>query len=560
MIFIYNVGVNKVKDNHSAPFNQEFLFHFIGIDCISHSLQRSYPFLSISQHTLLFFINGSGTLFINDMPYLVTKGKCFLVHPHSSIDLSDMDEHSMFYKISFLAFQLVEKNLPILFQEHLFSSQVAYNIYPYTRCMQLAEELYRRRSQQDGLKQQARFYELLNIVYEQQSQMNNSFNPSKAVEQTIEYIHTYYQKPLTVKELAELAQVPQWQYSEIFQALTGKKPLDYLTDIRLHNAKELLQQTDEPLKNIAHLVGFNDEYYFNRRFRQIVGMPPKQFAHLQRRRTTIKDWTGHEVEIPLSPKRVIYHGETFGDMFVFNILPIGGDKTSISKSCFQNHVPLVQDVAFPIDAEKSAQLNPDLIIFTNDDEELYRTLTNIAPTVKHNSWGTLDERINLLGQWLQQTQQAKNWLTRFKLKENMMWQQLQHLIKPGETASVFIFDHGQRLFAMGCTGLSPSLYHPNGFQPQKQIKTLIQDEIGYQEISIELLPEYAGEHIFMLLPDKPESKLATIKLLNSALWNSLPAVHNKRFYLMDANRWNFNDAFTREKLLGAIPRLLKHSF
>jgi AraC-like DNA-binding protein len=387
--------VNTVKDFHEAALSQQFLFHFIDIDCISLALLESYPFISTSQHTLLLFINGSGTLSINDMPYLVTKGKCFLIQPHSSFDFLDMDDHSMFYKVSFQAFQLVE-NVPVVFHEHLFSNQVAYYIFPFIRCMQLVEELYRNRCKKDSLNQQARLYELLNIVSEQQIQINQSFNPTKAVEQTIEYIHAYYQKSVTVKGLAELAQVPQWQYSEIFQALTGKRPLDYVTDLRLQNAKELLQQTE----------------------------------------------------------------------------------------------------------------------------------------------------------------QAKNWLTRFKLKENRMWQQLQRVINPGDTASVFMFDRGQRLFVMGCTGLSPALYHPIGFQPQKRVKSLIQEEIGYQEISIELLPEYAGDHIFLLWPDNPEFQLATKELLNHTLWKSLPAVRKNRYYLVNATRWNYNDAFTREKLLGIIPQLL----
>lgn len=99
------------------------------------------------------------------------------------------------------------------------------------------------------------------------------------------------------------------------------------------NAKELLLQTNEPLKDIAQRVGFDDEYYFNRRFRQIVGIPPKQFARQYKQRTIVKDWTGHEVEIPASPHRIIYHGETFGDMLIFNVQPIGGDK----KNLLANH-------------------------------------------------------------------------------------------------------------------------------------------------------------------------------------------------------------------------------
>lgn len=167
----------------------------------------------------------------------------------------------------------------------------------------------------------------------------------------------------------------------------------------------------------------DDEYYFNRRFRQVIGIPPKQFARHYKQKTVVKDWTGHEVAIPRSPHRVIYHGETFGDMLIFDLQPIGGDKTSISKSFYKNHVPYIQDVAFPINLEKSSQLNPDLIIFTNNDEQQYQALSSIAPTVTLNSWDSLEERVLLLGQWLSQQQRAEDWLKYFKIQENTMWQQ-----------------------------------------------------------------------------------------------------------------------------------------
>ena len=386
--------------------------------------------------------------------------------------------------------------------------------------------------------------------------MNNQLTMTKSVEETIDYIHNYFQQPLTVKKLAELARIAQWQYSTIFQTLTGKKPLDYITDLRLTNAKELLLQTNEPLKDIAQQVGFDDEYYFNRRFRQVIGIPPKQFARQYKQKTVVKDWTGHEVAIPRSPHRVIYHGETFGDMLIFDVQPIGGDKNSISKSFYKNHVPYIQDVAFPINLEKSSKLNPDLIIFTNNDEQQYQALSSIAPTVTLNSWDSLEERVLLLGQWLSQQQRAEDWLEYFKIQENTLWQQLQTVIEPGETASVLTFDHGKRLFIMGCTGLSPALFHPDGFQPHPQVKKLLQAGEGYREIPIDHLPQYAGDRIFMLLSDKPESQMATMELINSDMWKGLPAVQTNHAYLVDATKWNYGDAFTREKLLGALPKLL----
>ena len=85
---------------------------------------------------------------------------------------------------------------------------------------------------------------------------------------------------------------------------------------------------------------------------------------------------------------------------------------------------------------------------------------------------------------------------------------------------------------------------------------LLQAGEGYREIPIDHLPQYAGDRIFMLLSDKPESQMATMELINSAIWKGLPAVQNNHAYLVDATKWNYGDAFTREKLLGALPKLL----
>lgn len=91
-----------MEDNISSSFNNNLLFHLEDIDYIS----QSYPFISTSHHTMILFMDGCGTLTIDDIPYLVTKGKIFLIQPHSMIDLSDLTKQFHFYKITFTAFQL----------------------------------------------------------------------------------------------------------------------------------------------------------------------------------------------------------------------------------------------------------------------------------------------------------------------------------------------------------------------------------------------------------------------------------------------------------------------
>ncbi|WP_259391830.1 hypothetical protein [Paenibacillus thiaminolyticus] len=45
-------------------------------------------------------------------------------------------------------------------------------------------------------------------------------------------------------------------------------------------------------------------------------------------------------------------------------------------------------------------------------------------------------------------------------------------------------------------------------------------------------------------------------MMRSPLWHSLPAVRSGRVHLVDAVKWNYADALTRELLLDALPRLM----
>lgn len=60
----------------------------------------------------------------------------------------------------------------------------------------------------------------------------------------------------------------------------------------------------------------------------------------------------------------------------------------------------------------------------------------------------------------------------------------------------------------------------------------------------------------MLVPTAPESKRTLERMISSPLWRSLPAVRQGRVYFVEADRWNWIDAMTRQKLLAALPKLL----
>lgn len=269
-----------------------------------------------------------------------------------------------------------------------------------------------------------------------------------------------------------------------------------------------------------------------------------------------KDWTGHEVEVPTHPQRVIYHGEVTGDLLALGVVPVGILKNE--GTVFDNQVADAEDVGFPISVEKSLSLNPDLIIFSNDDETQYEQISKVAPTVTFNSFWPLEERMRFLGDLLGKKQEAEDWLAAHAKATEDMWSQLRAKgLKEDETASVFTMYPGNRLFVMAGAGLPQLLYGPGGMKPTPEIQKVLDEEVGFVEISQEKMAEFAGDRIFILNAVDQGAQQSTEELMNSVVWNNLPAVKEGKVYRFDIVKAS-SDATSREWLLQELPRQMIH--
>jgi len=536
-------------------------FQLAAVELVIQAADSHPPAQTAGLHTLLIFTGGSGTLSVNNEPWPLNTDKCWLLAPGDVYHMQDNNITLYYYRITFAAISL--HNLPEAYNYGILPGKRELIIYPFNGVLTLAEALFVNRHDQDDLRmfrQQLRLQELLLLVFEHNIPSEHVFSPAQSVESTIQYMQKHYMRSITVKTLAERANVSSWQYTSIFQKLTGKKPLDYLTELRIRQARQLLLHSEEPLREIASRVGYSDEYYFNRRFRQKTGMTPGQYAAAHRRKVSVTDWTGHEVLIPERARRIVYVGETMGDLLALGVKPIGGDEAFSRNSVYKHRLKKLTNVGFPMDAHRTGSLSPDLIIIATADEREYSRVARIGPTLAFDSFAPLEERLTVLGNWLGKEQEAAAWLEAYNAKNTAMWQRLRNdILKPGETAAAFVYDHEQQLFAMGVTGLSSALYAPGGFHPPEAMKTVLEQGLGFIEVPPEQLPAYAAERIFMLIPEKKNLLEAMEHLMLTPLWKELPAVRNGQIYMLEGSKWNSGDALTREKLLSLLPRLLGSS-
>ncbi|OMF30795.1 DNA-binding response regulator [Paenibacillus sp. FSL H8-0548] len=89
---------------------------------------------------------------------------------------------------------------------------------------------------------------------------------------------------LTAGEMAMMVNMSSSYFSQCFKQIVGKTYTDYLRDIRMDRAKDYLINTTKTIQWIAEQVGYNDEKYFSRLFREHVGILPSDY-----RQTNIQD-------------------------------------------------------------------------------------------------------------------------------------------------------------------------------------------------------------------------------------------------------------------------------
>ena len=118
-------------------------------------------------------------------------------------------------------------------------------------------------------------------------EMKQTRAPAAAMsERAAEYIRLHFAEDLSLGDIAGHCGISATYLSRIFAQEKGKGVQEYLTDVRVRRAKELLADTNEKIYEIAAEVGYSDAVYFNKVFKKNAGVTPKEY---RMQKKTIKD-------------------------------------------------------------------------------------------------------------------------------------------------------------------------------------------------------------------------------------------------------------------------------
>lgn len=118
------------------------------------------------------------------------------------------------------------------------------------------------------------------LLAELAAQYRQSFTPyavDKRFAEILGWLSLHCNENFSLAELAERFSYNPKYLSVLFRKFTGMTAKEYLIQRRVNLAKRLLQSGTDSIKQVAHAVGFSDEYYFMRVFKKEVGMTPKSY-------------------------------------------------------------------------------------------------------------------------------------------------------------------------------------------------------------------------------------------------------------------------------------------
>lgn len=103
---------------------------------------------------------------------------------------------------------------------------------------------------------------------------------TKPIREAKQYIQDNYSKPITLEEVSTKIGFNATYFCSLFKKDTGNTFLEYLSEIRMNKAKDVLKETNFSIAVICEQVGYSDVKYFNKIFKKYTGLKPNEYRKL----------------------------------------------------------------------------------------------------------------------------------------------------------------------------------------------------------------------------------------------------------------------------------------
>lgn len=266
--------------------NPKMMFTWQGARRCSQKEKHSHEFIELA-----FVLSGNANYHIDGRIVEVSAGDLLIFNPgveHQCMITETGEPEITEFIVAFSGIKLKEYEwdfIPLPEPGNLMHTEGELKQKIYKLCLAMSAE---KEVWQVGRYHLLRAYliELLMFVLRDQSDpikddierySFESANKKYIVSQIVSYFEDHYHEKISLDKIADNMYLSSFYISRIFKSELGETPINYLINIRLEKAKELLL-ADETMsvQTAAACVGYKDAYYFSRLFKKKYGYAPSR--------------------------------------------------------------------------------------------------------------------------------------------------------------------------------------------------------------------------------------------------------------------------------------------
>lgn len=214
--------------------------------------------------------------------HVAPRGSIVLINPGEMHTGEAATEHGWMYRMLYPDISLLQRAASEMAGKQqgipFFPSPVVDDPQLATQLMQLHAALERSPS---ALERDSRFLWVFAQLIARHADAHASLQPIRGrqtwVQQARDYLEDHYAENVTLEQLASFVHVSPFHLLRVFRDAVGLPPHNYLTQVRVRRARQLLQASLRPAE-VALAVGFTDQSHLTRHFKALVGVTPARYA------------------------------------------------------------------------------------------------------------------------------------------------------------------------------------------------------------------------------------------------------------------------------------------
>lgn len=246
-----------------------------------HYTKRKY---GLNENFLFYCVDGYGSYELDGEKYYVGPNEFFILPQNVSHSYgSATNDPWSIYWVHFGGDNLPNLNEMLTVKEHFKPMHIKDNGEVVALFQKIYETLELGYSLDNLLFSSFCFSHFLSLfIYNARHHPAIKNSDPDSVDTAILYMQENINDMLTLGDISSHSNYSVSRFSNLFKQKTGYAPMEYFMLMKIQQACQQLDFSDKSIKEIALNLGFDDPYYFSKRFKQVTGLPPKQYRSVKK--------------------------------------------------------------------------------------------------------------------------------------------------------------------------------------------------------------------------------------------------------------------------------------